>query len=111
MTSDLGDPSQKDDPYHEMGRPSKNEVKLQMTHLKYIGLYHEMSELYHYVSSMTSSDLFGLLVSYQLKKVGFQVTRYSEVIPFIVQQNHTWRSFRNQNNQDNIQSEASLQIV
>ena len=36
MTSDLGSPSQKDAPYQEMGRPSKNDVKLQMTHLKYV---------------------------------------------------------------------------
>ena len=36
MTSDLGDPSQKDDPYHKMGRPSKKDVRLQMTYLKYM---------------------------------------------------------------------------
>ena len=54
MTSDLGDLSQKDDPYDEIGRPSKNDVKF---------------------------HLFGSLVSYQLKRVGFQVAGYSEVTP------------------------------
>ena len=35
--SDLGNPSQKDGPtYHEMGGPSEIDVKLQMTHLKYM---------------------------------------------------------------------------
>ena len=28
------DPSQMDDPHHEMGRTSRNDIKLQMTHLK-----------------------------------------------------------------------------